>query len=111
MSQWVGTHDAAERLGVSLRSLYRLIDHGVLPAYKIGRAIRLRSADLTSFLANRPGPTGLEHLYPGSDDPGPGLSGIREPRRPRPYQPPGSEHLGLTGGDGGRIGGLGLWTD
>ena len=95
VAEWLSTRDAAERLGVSLRTLYRFIDQGDLPAYKMGRVIRLRSIDVTSFAANRPGPSGLEHLDPEGDDPGQGLSGVREPRRPRPFQPPGAEHLGL----------------
>lgn len=73
----------------------RFIDQGDLPAYKMGRVIRLRSGDVTSFAAIRPASTSLDHLYPEGDDPGQGLSGVREPRRPRPFQPPGAEHLGL----------------
>ena len=68
---------------------------GDLAAYKMGRVIRLRSIVVTAFAANRPGPTGLEHLVFEGDDPGHGLSGVREPRRFRPSQPPGAEHLGL----------------
>ena len=45
------TAEAADRLGVSLRSLYRLIDTGQLPAYKIGRLIRLRTAEVEAFSA------------------------------------------------------------
>ena len=95
VSDWMGTREAAEHLGVTLRTLYRFIDQGDLPAYKIGRVIRLRSEDVTSFVPNRSEPTGLEHLYPDGDDPGQGLGGVREPRRPRPSQPPGVERLRL----------------
>lgn len=95
VDEWLSTRNAAERLGVSLRTLYRFIDQGVLPAYKMGRVIRLRSIDVVSFAANRPGLTGMERLYPEGDDPGQGLSGVREPRRPGPFQPPGAAHLGL----------------
>ena len=37
---------AARRLGVALRELYRLIDAGDLAAYKVGRDVRLRVEDL-----------------------------------------------------------------
>lgn len=93
-AEWLSTRDA-ERLGVSLRTLHRFIDQGVLPAYKMGRVLRLRSIDVTSFAANPPGPSALERLDPDGDDPGQDLSGVRAPRRSRPFQPPGAEHLGL----------------
>ena len=68
---WLGTKDAADRLGVTLRSLYRFIDAGDLPAYKFGRVIRIRRDDIDHFVeACRIRPGQLEHLYPalkGSD--------------------------------------------
>lgn len=48
---WMTTAEVADRLGVSLRSVYRLIDTGQLPAYKIGRLIRLRTAEVEAFAA------------------------------------------------------------
>ncbi len=63
--RWMGTKEAAELLGVTLRSLYRFIDEGSLPAYKFGRVIRLKEADVESFIdACRVAPGSLEHLYP-----------------------------------------------
>jgi excisionase family DNA binding protein len=62
---WLGTKDAAARLGVTLRSLYRFIDEGNLAAYKFGRVIRLKEEDVTRYVEScriRPGE--LEHLYP-----------------------------------------------
>jgi excisionase family DNA binding protein len=47
--EWMTTAEVAERLGVALRDVYRLIDTGQLPAYKIGRLIRLRTADVAAF--------------------------------------------------------------
>src|SRR5437660_511001 len=41
--QWLSTKDASERLGVTLRTLYRFIDEGRLPAYQVGRVIRLKA--------------------------------------------------------------------
>ena len=38
--EWLGTKEAAARLGITLRSLYRFIDEGDLAAYKFGRVIR-----------------------------------------------------------------------
>ncbi len=43
---WLSTKEAAERLGVTLRSLYRFIDEGGLAAYKFGRVIRLKESDV-----------------------------------------------------------------
>jgi excisionase family DNA binding protein len=68
---WLGTREAAARLGITLRSLYRFIDEGDLAAYKFGRVIRLKEADVDRFIDTcRIQPGQLEHLYPplkGSD--------------------------------------------
>ena len=62
---WMSTKDAASYLGVNLRTLYRFIDEGELPAYKFGRVIRLKEADLERFVESaRIAPGSLEHLYP-----------------------------------------------
>jgi excisionase family DNA binding protein len=76
--RWMSTKEAAEHLGVTLRSLYRFIDEGALAAYKFGRVIRLKEVDVDAFIeACRVAPGSLEHLYPelkGNDSPaaGPG---------------------------------------
>ncbi len=63
--QWMGTREACERLGVTLRTLYRFIDEGQLPAYKMGRVIRLQAQDIDVFIEHmRIAPGSLEHLYP-----------------------------------------------
>lgn len=62
---WLGTREAAEELGVTLRTLYRFIDEGMIPAYKFGRVIRLKAEDVSGFIeASRITPGSLEHLYP-----------------------------------------------
>ena len=66
---WMSTQEAAEKLGITVRTLYRLIDHGELAAYKFGRVIRLQEADVDEFInASRIAPGSLEHLYPESKD-------------------------------------------
>ena len=78
--RWMSTKEAAEHLGVTLRSLYRFIDEGALAAYKFGRVIRLKEVDVDRFIeACRVAPGSLEHLYPE-------LKGTR-PRRGRPRWP------------------------
>ena len=63
--RWMSTKEAAEHLGVTLRSLYRFIDEGSLPAFKFGRVIRLKADDVDAFIeACRIAPGSLEHLYP-----------------------------------------------
>ena len=65
--QWLSSQQASERLGVTLRTLYRLIDTGQLPAYKIGRVIRLQAQEVEEFITGaRIEPGTLEHLYPDS---------------------------------------------
>jgi excisionase family DNA binding protein len=63
--RWMSTREASERLGITLRTLYRFIDEGQLDAYKFGRVIRLKEADVEGFIeASRIAPGTLEHLYP-----------------------------------------------
>jgi excisionase family DNA binding protein len=63
--RWMSTKEAAEHLGVTLRSLYRFIDEGALVAFKFGRVIRLKADDVDAFIENcRIAPGSLEHLYP-----------------------------------------------
>jgi excisionase family DNA binding protein len=73
---WMSTKEAAEHLGVTLRSLYRFIDEGTLAAYKFGRVIRLKEEDVEGFIeACRIPPGSLDHLYPelkGAGDRHPG---------------------------------------
>jgi excisionase family DNA binding protein len=62
---WLGTKEAAALLGITLRSLYRFIDEGDLPAYKFGRVIRLKVEDVNRYIEScRIQPGDLEHLYP-----------------------------------------------
>jgi excisionase family DNA binding protein len=66
--EWLSTKEAARRLGITPRTLYRLIDEGQLPAYKFGRVIRLQQAEVDEFIAEaRIQPGELEHLYPHAD--------------------------------------------
>ncbi|MET0726916.1 MAG: helix-turn-helix domain-containing protein [Acidimicrobiales bacterium] len=63
--EWLSTQDAARRLGVTPRTLYRFIDVGDLPAYRLGRVIRLKAEDVDAFIeSSRIEPGSLEHLYP-----------------------------------------------
>lgn len=63
--KWIGTPEACARLGVTLRTLYRFIDEGQLPAYKMGRVIRLQAHEVDEFISRtRIQPGTLEHLYP-----------------------------------------------
>ncbi len=62
---WLSTADAAKQLGITPRTLYRFIDEGQLPAYRFGRVIRLKEAEVDHFIDNcRIEPGTLEHLYP-----------------------------------------------
>ena len=62
---WLSTADAATRLGITPRTLYRFIDEGQLPAYRFGRVIRLKEDEVDAFIEScRIEPGTLEHLYP-----------------------------------------------
>jgi excisionase family DNA binding protein len=69
---WLSTREAARRLGITTRTLYRLIDSGQVPAYKFGRVIRLQEPEVDAFIDQaRIEPGALEHLYA---DGGPGAT-------------------------------------
>ena len=62
---WLGAPGVAKKLGVTLRTVYVIIDSGALPAYKFGRVIRIRRADVDVFIERvRVKPGELRHLYP-----------------------------------------------
>ena len=67
---WFSSKEAAHRLGVTQRTLYRFIDEDRLPAYRFGRVIRLKTQDVEAFIeAGRIRPGSLKHLYPESKKP------------------------------------------
>jgi len=62
---WMSTQEAARHLGITTRTLYRFVDEGDLPAYRIGRVFRLKRSDVDAFIErSRIEPGTLEHLYP-----------------------------------------------
>jgi excisionase family DNA binding protein len=63
--RWLSTAEAARRLGITSRTLYRFIDEGQVPAYRFGRVIRLKDNEVDDFIERcRIEPGTLEHLYP-----------------------------------------------
>lgn len=67
---WLSTKECCERLGVTVRTLYRFIDEGQLAAYQMGRVIRVQEGDLATFIASvRIAPGSLAHLYPDTGSP------------------------------------------
>jgi excisionase family DNA binding protein len=62
---WMSTADAAKRIGITPRTLYRFIDQGDIAAYRFGRVIRLKQSEIDAFIeGSRIAPGTLEHLYP-----------------------------------------------
>ena len=62
--QWLGTTAASHYLGITPRTLYRLIDRGQIPAYALGRVFRVRRTDLDRYLESvRVAPGSLGHLH------------------------------------------------
>ena len=70
--EWLNTEEAAKRLGITTRTLYRFMDQGRLPSYRFGRVFRLKVSDIDAFIEDcRVEPGTLSHLYPeptSSDD-------------------------------------------
>jgi len=53
-------HEAAEFLGVSSSTVYRLLRKGDLRAYRVGHQIRLTQTDIENYLRALPLPTEQE---------------------------------------------------
>lgn len=65
--QWMGSQARGRLPRLELRTLYRLIDDGKLPAYKFGRVMRIKQEYVEAFIeAARVEPGTLKHLYPES---------------------------------------------
>lgn len=62
---WLTTEQAATAIGVIPRTLYGFINRGEIPAYRMGRVIRIKATDIEAFIEqSRVKPGELEHLYP-----------------------------------------------
>ena len=60
---WIPTGRVAAVLGVTPRTVYGLVNAGDLPAFKVGRLIRFRAADVDAYLEGaRVSPGSLDHL-------------------------------------------------
>ena len=53
---WLNTREASRRLGLPVRTVYRLIDEGQLPAYRSGSDIGLRPDDVETYRASQGDP-------------------------------------------------------
>ncbi|HMR94634.1 MAG TPA: helix-turn-helix domain-containing protein [Microthrixaceae bacterium] len=64
--EWLSTKEAARRLGVTPRTLYRFIDDGQLVAHRMGRVIRVQEAEVADFIDRcRIQPGSLEAMSEG----------------------------------------------
>lgn len=64
-TEWLSTAEAAKRLGITPRTLYRFIDEGQVAAYRFGRVIRLKVTDVDDYIDKcRIEPGTMAHLYP-----------------------------------------------
>ena len=61
--EWMSTEAASAHIGVTPRTLYRFIDEGRVRAYRFGRVIRLKAADVEAYIEScRIKPGELAHL-------------------------------------------------
>ena len=48
--EWLSTAEAAKRLGITPRTLYRFMNEDQLAGYRFGRVIRLKATDIDEFI-------------------------------------------------------------
>jgi excisionase family DNA binding protein len=66
--RWMSTRQAAAYLGITPRTVYKLIDTNQLRAHRFGRVIRIRGRDLDTYIDSaRIQPGTLRHLYNADD--------------------------------------------
>jgi excisionase family DNA binding protein len=66
---WMNSAEASKRLGITVRTLYRFIDDGELPAYRFGRVIRLKANEVDKFIeACRIEPGTLDSAPPRAEE-------------------------------------------
>lgn len=53
MNEYQSTKQIAKLLGVKTFTIRRWIDKGLLPAYKIGKELRIKRTDLDKFISDR----------------------------------------------------------
>ena len=62
--EWLNTKSAAAMLGITPRTLYKLVDQGQVPGYRMGRVLRFKRSDIDEATENfRIKPGSLPHLY------------------------------------------------
>ncbi len=70
--------EVADRLGLTTETVLVWVRQGRLPAFRLGRAIRFREADLDAWLEERATPRrGLRSTTPGAAQPATVLSTVR----------------------------------
>lgn len=67
--EWLSTAQAAARLGLAPRTLYRFVDRGEVGAYRFGRVLRFRLEELDQFIERcRIEPGSLRHLHESTEE-------------------------------------------
>ena len=62
---WLGVPALAKELGVTIRTVYAILDSGDIPSYRIRRVIRIRRVDVEEYLERcKVQPGDLSHLHP-----------------------------------------------
>jgi excisionase family DNA binding protein len=75
------TEEVLEYLQVNLRTVYRLIKAGKIPAVRVGRQWRFRKSDIDAWLdSQRPRPAAAAHAAPRPAAPGPRATDGERPR-------------------------------
>lgn len=59
---WLSSGQAAKHLGITPRTLYRLINEGQLVGFRFGRVIRLKQCDVDRFIDGDDGNAGVSAL-------------------------------------------------
>lgn len=61
--EFLGTQDLMKLLQVSRLSVYRLIERGLLPVYRVCRLLRFKKSDVAAFLESRRAEARRTDLY------------------------------------------------
>lgn len=66
--EFLRVRQVASLLNISRLGVYRLIERGLLPVYRVARCVLLKRADIAAFLTNCRVPSRHDSTYVGQKD-------------------------------------------
>lgn len=53
MSQWLSVQELAKYVGISKETVYRYLEHGTIPAHRVGKLWKFKSDEIDNWIVNQ----------------------------------------------------------